>query len=233
MSVWYGRSHESRGTDRGAPEPTRRTRSCPGRAASRTTSSWSARTRRSRATRTSACTTWCCRTASRSTSTTRRSWSATSSSATSRTAARDAVFGLDVPLMRLMNVLKSAAQGYGTERRIILLHGPVGSAKSTIARQLKKGIEEYSRTADGALYTYYWTLPGALSELAGGSRGVPVADARRAAAPDPARLARADDQPAQARHRRLQGQGRGRRQPGVPADLQGADAALRAATSRR
>ncbi|HLL24715.1 MAG TPA: serine protein kinase, partial [Kofleriaceae bacterium] len=66
---------------------------------------------------------------------------------------RDAVFGLDVPLMRLMNVLKSAAQGYGTERRIILLHGPVGSAKSTIARQLKKGIEEYSRTSDGALYT--------------------------------------------------------------------------------
>ncbi|HEY5944473.1 MAG TPA: serine protein kinase, partial [Kofleriaceae bacterium] len=82
---------------------------------------------------------------------------------------RDAVFGLDVALMRLMNVLKSAAQGYGTERRIILLHGPVGSAKSTIARQLKKGIEEYSRTPEGALYTYYWTLPGALSELAGGS----------------------------------------------------------------
>src|SRR5687767_1324180 len=30
---------------------------------------------------------------------------------------RDAVFGLDVPLMRLMSVLRSAAQGYGTERR--------------------------------------------------------------------------------------------------------------------
>ncbi|HET9989467.1 MAG TPA: serine protein kinase [Kofleriaceae bacterium] len=86
---------------------------------------------------------------------------------------RDAVFGLDVPLMRLMNVLKSASQGYGTERRIILLHGPVGSAKSTIARQLKKGIEDYSRTHDGALYTYYWTLPGALSELAGGSEVFP------------------------------------------------------------
>ncbi|MGE3547825.1 MAG: serine protein kinase, partial [Kofleriaceae bacterium] len=82
---------------------------------------------------------------------------------------RDAVFGLDVALMRLMNVLKSAAQGYGTERRIILLHGPVGSAKSTIARQLKKGLEEYSRTSDGGLYTYYWTLPGQLAEHAGGA----------------------------------------------------------------
>ena len=86
---------------------------------------------------------------------------------------RDAVFGFDVPLMRLMNVLKSAAQGYGTERRIILLHGPVGSAKSTIARQLKKGLEDYSRTPEGALYTYSWTLPGALSELAGGAEVFP------------------------------------------------------------
>src|SRR5678809_1570665 len=83
-------------------------------------------------------------------------------------AGKDAVFGLDVPLMRLMHVLKSASQGYGTERRIILLHGPVGSAKSTIVRLLKKGAEDYSKTHEGALYTYYWTLPGALSDLAGG-----------------------------------------------------------------
>ncbi len=91
---------------------------------------------------------------------------------------QDAVYGLDVPLMRLMSVFKSAAQGYGTERRVILLHGPVGSAKSTIVRLLKKGLEEYSRTPDGALYTYYWTLPGELSKLAGGSEvfGCPMHD---------------------------------------------------------
>src|SRR5712672_190657 len=71
---------------------------------------------------------------------------------------RDAVYGLDVPLMKLVNVFKSAAQGYGTEKRVILLHGPVGSSKSTIVRLLKKGLEEYSRTPDGALYTFYWTL---------------------------------------------------------------------------
>ena len=34
---------------------------------------------------------------------------------------RDAIFGLDIPLMRLVNVLKSAAMGYGTEKRVILL----------------------------------------------------------------------------------------------------------------
>jgi serine protein kinase len=69
---------------------------------------------------------------------------------------KDAVFGLDIPLMRMMNVLKAAAEGYGPERRVILLHGPVGSSKSTIARLLKKGLERYSSTPEGALYTFSW-----------------------------------------------------------------------------
>ncbi len=69
---------------------------------------------------------------------------------------RDAIFGLDIPLMKLVNLFKSAAKRYGTERRVILLHGPVGSSKSTIARILKKGLEHYSRTPDGALYTFGW-----------------------------------------------------------------------------
>jgi len=69
---------------------------------------------------------------------------------------RDAIFGLDIPLMRLVHVLRAAAQGYGPEKRIILLHGPVGSSKSTIARLLKKGCEHYSRAPEGALYTYRW-----------------------------------------------------------------------------
>src|ERR1051325_5281436 len=69
---------------------------------------------------------------------------------------KDAVFGLDIPLMRLMNVLKAASEGYGPERRVILLHGPVGSSKSTIARLLKKGLERYSLTLEGALYTFRW-----------------------------------------------------------------------------
>ncbi len=72
---------------------------------------------------------------------------------------RDAVYGLDLPLMKLVNVVKSAAFGYGTEKRVILLHGPVGSSKSTIVRLLKKGLERYSRTPQGALYTFQWHLP--------------------------------------------------------------------------
>ncbi len=68
----------------------------------------------------------------------------------------DAIFGLEKPLMNLVNVLKSAALGYGTERRVLLLHGPVGSSKSTIARLFKKGLEHYSQTDQGALYTFDW-----------------------------------------------------------------------------
>lgn len=69
---------------------------------------------------------------------------------------KDAVFGLDVQLMKLVNVLKAAALGYGTEKRVILLHGPVGSAKSTICRMLKKGLEAYSKSESGALFTFEW-----------------------------------------------------------------------------
>src|SRR5438045_996939 len=68
----------------------------------------------------------------------------------------DGIYGLDRPLMHLVNCFKSAAKGYGTERRVLLLHGPVGSSKSTIARLLKKGLEQYSRTDEGMLFSYSW-----------------------------------------------------------------------------
>jgi serine protein kinase len=72
----------------------------------------------------------------------------------------DAIYGLDRPLMSLVDFFKSAAHRYGTERRILLLHGPVGSSKSTIARLLKKGLEYYSRLEEGAMYTFSWIAPG-------------------------------------------------------------------------
>src|SRR6202035_1634629 len=75
---------------------------------------------------------------------------------------RDAVYGLDIPLMKLVNCFKSAAQRYGTEKRVILLHGPVGSSKSTIARLLKKGLESYSKTEPGKCFTYSWRVPAKL-----------------------------------------------------------------------
>jgi serine protein kinase len=69
---------------------------------------------------------------------------------------RDAVYGIDQSLAHLVDIFKSAARNYGAERRVILLHGPVGSAKSTIARLLKRGLEDYSKTPDGAMYSFSW-----------------------------------------------------------------------------
>ncbi|MCA9638894.1 MAG: serine protein kinase, partial [Myxococcales bacterium] len=69
---------------------------------------------------------------------------------------KDAIFGLSKSLSHLVANIKSAAFGYGVERRVLLLHGPVGSSKSTIARLVKKGIEAYSRTNEGRLYTFAW-----------------------------------------------------------------------------
>lgn len=69
---------------------------------------------------------------------------------------QDGVFGLDDSLAALVNAFKSASQGYGIEKRVLLLHGPVGSSKSTIARLLKKGLERYSNTDQGALFTIGW-----------------------------------------------------------------------------
>ncbi len=70
----------------------------------------------------------------------------------------DSIYGLDRSLMNLVNTFKSAAKGYGTERRVLLLHGPVGSSKSTIARLLKKGLEDYSRSDEGMLFSFAWKM---------------------------------------------------------------------------
>jgi serine protein kinase len=69
---------------------------------------------------------------------------------------KDAIFGLDVPLMKLVNLINSSARRYGSEKRVTLLHGPVGSSKSTIVRLLKKGLAAYSRMEEGKLFTFSW-----------------------------------------------------------------------------
>jgi len=66
------------------------------------------------------------------------------------------IFGLDETLHQIVQFFKGAAGGYGPERRFLLLHGPVGSSKSTILRCIKKGLEKYSLTDEGAWYTFKW-----------------------------------------------------------------------------
>lgn len=66
------------------------------------------------------------------------------------------IFGLEETLHQLVQFFRGAAGGYGPERRVLLLHGPVGSSKSTILRSIKRGLEKYSLTDEGAWYTFKW-----------------------------------------------------------------------------
>ncbi|MGA2012470.1 MAG: protein prkA [Solirubrobacteraceae bacterium] len=65
---------------------------------------------------------------------------------------REELFGLDVPLARLVRNFETAAQGHETRRRILLLWGPPGGAKSSVATMLKRGLEDWTRTDAGAVY---------------------------------------------------------------------------------
>src|SRR5690606_8285971 len=65
---------------------------------------------------------------------------------------RQELFGIDDPLTRVVEYFKAAAAGSDVGRRLLLLLGPPSGGKSTLAILLKRGLEEYSRTDEGALY---------------------------------------------------------------------------------
>lgn len=52
----------------------------------------------------------------------------------------------------------------GRSNRFVLLHGPNGSAKSTFAACIQRGLEHYSTTEEGALYRFSWVFPGGFDE---------------------------------------------------------------------
>ena len=65
---------------------------------------------------------------------------------------RRELFGIDTSLARVAEYFKAAAGGSDVGRRLLLLLGPPSGGKSTLAILLKRGLEEYSHTEEGALY---------------------------------------------------------------------------------
>jgi predicted Ser/Thr protein kinase len=68
------------------------------------------------------------------------------------------------------NQLYRALQGFvrdGGPNRLVLLHGPNGSAKSTLIRCLGRALEHYSTLDTGALYRFSWVLPAQRTSRAG------------------------------------------------------------------
>src|SRR5690606_38082912 len=65
----------------------------------------------------------------------------------------EGIFGLDRTIEKLVEeYFHSAARRLDVRKRILLLMGPVSGGKSTIVTMLKRGLERYSRTDEGALY---------------------------------------------------------------------------------
>ncbi|MEW5899162.1 MAG: PrkA family serine protein kinase [Bacillota bacterium] len=63
------------------------------------------------------------------------------------------LFGLDKTLEKLVEeYFHPAARRLDVRKRILLLMGPVSGGKSTLVAMLKRGLEKFSRTEQGALY---------------------------------------------------------------------------------
>ena len=64
----------------------------------------------------------------------------------------DELFGVEPALARVADYFKAASAGSEVGRRLLLLLGPPSGGKSTLVILLKRGLEEYSHTDEGALY---------------------------------------------------------------------------------
>jgi serine protein kinase len=62
------------------------------------------------------------------------------------------LFGIDEPLERFANYFKAASEGSEVGRRLLLLLGPPSGGKSSLVTLLKRGLEGYSGSEEGALY---------------------------------------------------------------------------------
>jgi len=62
------------------------------------------------------------------------------------------LFGIDDALDRVIEYFKAASAGSDVGRRLLLMLGPPSGGKSSIVILLKRALEEYSHTDEGALY---------------------------------------------------------------------------------
>jgi serine protein kinase len=75
----------------------------------------------------------------------------------------------------------------GRINKLILLHGPNGSAKSSLVRCMMAGLEQYARAPEGAVYSFNWIFPSeklSQERIGFSSTGGPAGTRRSAAAGD-------------------------------------------------
>jgi serine protein kinase len=89
------------------------------------------------------------------------------------------VIGLEHVQEQIYRILRAFAN-QGLNNRLILLHGPNGSAKSTLVSSLMDGMSDYSRTKEGALYSFSWVFP--IDKVTRGSLGIRTGEQDRKSA---------------------------------------------------
>ena len=65
---------------------------------------------------------------------------------------RNELFGVEDAIAQVVEYFAASAQRHEVRKRILLLVGPPGCGKSTLVNALKQGLEDYTRTAEGAVY---------------------------------------------------------------------------------
>ena len=83
---------------------------------------------------------------------------------------RDALVGHEDVQQRVYRVLGNFVRE-GRTNKLILLHGPNGSAKSTFVSCLMRAVEAYAKSEDGALYRFNWVFPSQKAQRGGGGIG--------------------------------------------------------------
>ncbi len=71
---------------------------------------------------------------------------------------RDSLVGQEEVQAKVYRALSNFVRD-GRVSKLILLHGPNGSAKSTFVACLQRALEHYSRLDEGALYRFNWVFP--------------------------------------------------------------------------
>ncbi len=88
---------------------------------------------------------------------------------------RDALVGHESLQADVYRAIANFA-GQGRVNRLILLHGPNGSAKSTVVASIMRAMENYSTLDDGAIYRFHWVFPrgrsGETGRIGFGGRGL-------------------------------------------------------------
>ncbi len=72
---------------------------------------------------------------------------------------RERVVGQERAQEQIFNLVENFVR-QGKSDKIVMLHGPNGSAKSSMIETIIRGMEHYSHTEEGALYRFNWIFPG-------------------------------------------------------------------------